>query len=76
MIPCKDCITFAICRLQIKSPHSYEKILKYLYPKCSLIKEYTRPDWDTEINLNKSQHAMQRVIYFLEHGKEYDGPMS
>ncbi len=73
-IPCKDCITFAICRLQIKRPHSYEKIISYLYPKCSLVKEYTRPIWNSpEFNLSPNQ--MQRVIYFLEHGKEYDDPL-
>ncbi len=47
MIPCKDCITFAICKTQVSQSviyHSslYGAIVNILLEKCSIVKEYVK----------------------------------
>ena len=66
-IPCKDCITFAICRAQIQGNSSYRHIL---LSKCSLIREYSKPDWKGSA-LQYSPIKLDNVRYILLTRKEY-----
>ncbi len=43
-IPCKNCITFAICNAHISDDCPYTDVAFNLIPKCSLIENYTK--WD------------------------------
>ena len=62
MIPCKNCITFAICKAQIQGNTPHSNIIRYLMPKCSLIKDYI----DNNLNIP----TLTNVSRFFQTGKE------
>ena len=64
MIPCKDCITFAMCKLQITGHNKYGKVVEKLLPKCSLIRQYTKPSWQSTYNYSPSK--VDRIRFFFE----------
>ena len=75
MIPCKDCILFAICKAQVQGSNPYGNVVTKLLPKCSIIKEYTKSKGSSTFP-NYSPIGVDLVGYFFSHGKEYvDGPM-
>lgn len=40
IIPCKDCITLAVCKAIASNSHKDKPFVTKLYDKCSLIKDY------------------------------------
>jgi len=68
MIPCKDCITFAICKVQVAHSRSsiFGAIVNILRSKCSIVKEYTKPEPNTDF-LYYSLEKVQKVAdYYKE----------
>lgn len=43
-IPCKNCITYPICKSQLGKEFFYLRIVTVLYQKCSLLRELVKDD--------------------------------
>jgi len=70
-IPCVTCITYAICRAQLKPGNAYSNFLNIIAPKCSIIREYAIAGWDTP-EFDYSPSLIDRVMHVLTHNMEYD----
>ena len=73
MIPCKDCITFPVCKAQFNIPLYYEYDLPHQYNtahrlvlKCSLLKSYlTKHQHDSDLFLPGLHSLLNPAVEFF-----------
>lgn len=68
MIPCKECITFALCNAKLKET-IHNTVLYTLYPECSLIREYTFVgiDFVSMDSTTYSQEKLDHIRHYFYH---------
>ena len=59
MVPCINCITFAMCKAQVTGSNPYGDIVNKLLPKCSIIAEYTISEFQ---HLSHTTYSPRKVI--------------
>ncbi len=72
--PCKDCITYAMCRLQIRSMYNPDVTRFSISKKCKVLMKYIEVDlqgYDREIDVARKLFGIGTIKdqYGKHHGK-------